>query len=563
LKRMVLVFIALSFFLLSHGNAFALNQNETLVLTLGSNQALVNGNTLELATPPVVDKDTTIVPLRFISETFGASVEWLPETREITVQHDEMLVTMQPDNTNAVVNGDAQTLQIAPSIIDGVTMVPLRFLAENMRYGVNFNPESKEIHIKQLPPPNNPPVADFTISKITVAQGETVTYQDKSFDPDGDAIMEAKWAGNEKVFFAPGVHEISLAVKDHNGDWSKPCVKTITVTEEVLMDRLTYTFLNSSRGEPMDITEFDILEMKVSEPFLTRQSRKILISNSPEKILGEGVLYQDTLSGENRLFYHHINGTNEAKKLYLVATNQGANDVKLRMEKWGAAGPADPMAVGRSAAYRYLDFDPANEKVIYVKPGEKVILNEGINNTINPGQTIHGIFDVQSFGSLQFSVVAVSSSKQLADMSSMEVLPPDGTHIRGTFSTTQRFMYTQIEGDKPERLVIADGKDDAFFYGWDKSSDSQGLHNRGNYGIVYKLSITSKQRVGVFFSPRGGVFAGAASWGNNTFYLPNQGVLQPKDGSFIGVINAGEKEYFTFIPPAGSSLPVNLMFIPF
>ncbi|MDD4614248.1 MAG: stalk domain-containing protein, partial [Caldisericia bacterium] len=55
-------------------------------LRIGSSQALVNGQTISLDTPPQILQGRTVVPLRFISEAFGANVEWVAETKEITIQ---------------------------------------------------------------------------------------------------------------------------------------------------------------------------------------------------------------------------------------------------------------------------------------------------------------------------------------------------------------------------------------------------------------------------------------------------------------------------------------------
>ena len=47
---------------------------------------------------PYIENDRTMVPLRFISETFGADVEWIPETRTIEIALEDTKITMQLDN---------------------------------------------------------------------------------------------------------------------------------------------------------------------------------------------------------------------------------------------------------------------------------------------------------------------------------------------------------------------------------------------------------------------------------------------------------------------------------
>jgi PKD repeat protein len=536
-----------------------------VTLQLGSKQAFVDGASHELNVAPRASDGVTVVPLRFIVEVFGAEAVWDAKTGEISIQHEEMEICLNPGENKALVNGKELSINGGVVVENGSTLVPLRFLAENLNYKVSFVPTSKEIHISQLPPPNRPPVADFKVQRDTVDQGETVVYEDTSYDPDGDAIVERKWEGNEKAFFKPGEYRVTLMVKDSRGAWSEPCTRVIRVTERVKMDKFTYTLHNPVLGENLDISWLKVLDLKLVDPAVSMNRDNIIISDSPETITEDGILYSDMLDGKNRLYYHHYNGSNETKRIYLLAINQGQKPVQLTVKKWGAAGPADPMTVGRVAAYRYLDFDYSKAKKFEVNPGEKVILNEGINNVFNPGQAVHGIFDIEAEDDLLFSIVAVGKQDPVDGYEALSVLPRDGKHIRGTFKMANRFVSVNIQGDEPVRVVLADGKEDLFLYGKDKTTGRYGLvtNDMGNYGVIYQVSITSRQKVAVLLNPRGGVLAGAGKWDGEAFYIPNRGILKPQvESALIGVAQPGKQHVFTFIPPAGSFLPVNLIFMP-
>ncbi len=45
-------------------------------MTLGVSKATVNGKTVSLAAPPVVQSDTALIPIRFVGETFGLQILW-------------------------------------------------------------------------------------------------------------------------------------------------------------------------------------------------------------------------------------------------------------------------------------------------------------------------------------------------------------------------------------------------------------------------------------------------------------------------------------------------------
>lgn len=563
LRRFWRNFICSMIISLIMGSVALAAETDTVLLKLDNDKAMVDGVPYRLQASPRVIEGSTMVPLRFLVEIFGARTHWESETKEITVQSNGNVIRLHAGGAKAVVNDVKIPVPAAPVIENGVTLVPLRFLAENLDHKVTFSPQRKEIFIEQsppLPPSNKKPVAEFDVVTDTVAQGETVIYKDKSYDPDGDKLVERKWTGNKRAFFEPGEHEVTLSVKDSRGAWSETYTKVIKVTSEVKMDKFEYSLHNPVPGEPLDISHIPVLSLKQVDPAVNMNRESVMISNSPEIIRENGILYSDMLEGEHRLYYHHINGSKETKKVYLLAINQGKKPVRLTVQKSGTAGPADPMAVGRAAAYRFLDYIPGESRFLELKPGEKVVINEGLSDTVTPGNTVNGIFNINAHDELKFMVVAVNDRQALENISALSVLPRDDNHIRGTFSRGNRFLSVYLTGNEPARLVVADGQDDSFLYGKDEKLVSK---NKGNYGLIYRIRITAQNRVGVLFSPRGGVFAGAGEWDRKAFYLPNKGVLQPKEGAMIGVIEPGQEKVLEFIPPAGSYLPVNLIFIPF
>ena len=551
---------------LSPALAAAFTQAATVTLSIGEARAQVGGIQYELDTAPRVINGVTMVPMRFIAEALGANVAWQEGGEEITVQLGDKLIRLQPGAEHAVLDDAEQVLPAAPITENDVTLVPLRFVAENLNCQVQYLPVTGDIYIDHLPPPNRPPVAAFTVAKDTVDQGETVIYEDQSYDPDGDEITELNWDGLAQAFFEPGEYPVTLTVKDRHGSWSEPFTKVITVTEQVKMDKFTYSLHNPVPGEPLAIAHLPVLTYKKVDPAVNMSREKIIISNSPETIREDGILYSDVASGDNRIYYHHLNGSDETKTIYLLAVNQGNKPVRLSVKKWGAAGPSDPMAVGRIAAYNYLDFDPFKSHAHELQPGEVIVFNEGMNNIVPPGQTVHGIFDIRAERELLFAVVAAGAPYTVEELSKLPVLPRDGVHMRGTFNLAQRYMSAVIKGDEPVSLVIADGKEDLYLHGKDFSSSELGLvtKDKGNYGLVYKIRIKSEQRVGVILNPRGGIFVGAGKWDKDAFYIPNRGILKPQtEGALIGVVEPGREKIFTFIPPAGSFLPVRLVLLPF
>ncbi len=96
---------------------------------------------------PCIANGRTLVPVRAITEFLGSSVSWDNETREITISKDDTVITMTIGSTTAYVNGEAVELDEAPTIKNGRTLVPVRFIAESFNLSVDWDENSKSVII--------------------------------------------------------------------------------------------------------------------------------------------------------------------------------------------------------------------------------------------------------------------------------------------------------------------------------------------------------------------------------------------------------------------------------
>ncbi|HHW39949.1 MAG TPA: hypothetical protein GXX19_02145 [Syntrophomonadaceae bacterium] len=90
---------------------------------------------------PVNVNGRVLVPIRFIAESpaFGAVVTFEQSTCKVTVTRGSQTVVFQPDSRNVYVNGKLFTLDVAPILKSGRTLVPLRFLSETFGATVNWD----------------------------------------------------------------------------------------------------------------------------------------------------------------------------------------------------------------------------------------------------------------------------------------------------------------------------------------------------------------------------------------------------------------------------------------
>ncbi|SCY77315.1 leucine-rich repeat protein [Alkaliphilus peptidifermentans] len=90
----------------------------------------------------------TLVPIRFISEALGAEVIWLPETRQVLIKDGEKEILLTIGSKEVLVNGEAIIIDCEAAILPpGRTYAPLRFICEALGATVEYDPETREISI--------------------------------------------------------------------------------------------------------------------------------------------------------------------------------------------------------------------------------------------------------------------------------------------------------------------------------------------------------------------------------------------------------------------------------
>ena len=109
----------------------------SIVLFVGSANALVNGNktlidtTNDKVIATIVD-GRTLVPVRFIAENFGAEVLWDDATRTVTLTLKDKTVKIVLDKAEIDINGEITAIDVPAQSIEGRTMLPLRAFVENV-----------------------------------------------------------------------------------------------------------------------------------------------------------------------------------------------------------------------------------------------------------------------------------------------------------------------------------------------------------------------------------------------------------------------------------------------
>lgn len=149
MKKLISIITVLSVILMMFTGitAFADEGDVEITFCVGDSALMINGVAHTVEKPYVVGEGVTLVPVRVITEAFGAKVNWDNPTRSVTLEYPDVNIYLQIDNPVAEVNGKAETLLAPPELTNASTMVPLRFISETFGAEVSYEPETEKITV--------------------------------------------------------------------------------------------------------------------------------------------------------------------------------------------------------------------------------------------------------------------------------------------------------------------------------------------------------------------------------------------------------------------------------
>jgi exopolysaccharide biosynthesis protein len=120
----------------------------TVNLTVNKKTVSVNGKSMTLEQAPVIEKGNTLIPIRFVTDALGGTVRWDDKERKVTVIRGDKMVDLWIDNPDVIVNGQRITAEVAPKIMNNLTVVPLRILSENLGWKVTWDGKTQQITLQ-------------------------------------------------------------------------------------------------------------------------------------------------------------------------------------------------------------------------------------------------------------------------------------------------------------------------------------------------------------------------------------------------------------------------------
>ncbi len=655
-------------------------KQKQMILQLDSTLAWIDGEEYTLTARPKVIEDRTYLPLRFMGDMLlEAGVSWDALAKKVTITKDGRRVEVSIGKKEAYINGDQTEIENPPIIIDSMTYLPLRTIAEIFDIQTDYDQSTRQISLLKVqdgsyePPVRRPAIAQFSFVQDEYTAGQIVRAINESFHENNLPITDTLWMINfdetktnkklENMFSKPGAgnYLVSLKVEAGKGNWSewvtkeitikpnqKPLVTTlradkdsyaggermdftytydnepwenikasrwtyrqvgevvskavvekpqhifhqgqyvvtlqlqddygnwsdteeliVNITGESLQKELDYRFTKGQSGDIIDnFDNFNYLSYRtVSAHETILKDGTLFLSNSPENVKSNGILYRDTVGGAGRILLHHHNSFTEEenavepKKVVLVAENTTDEPVSFSISNRSEKGPStDILFIGQQVLYDYLKGSPV--QTYSLKPGEKAFIYDSASKKWDKGQVVSVQMDFNVEGTVALTTAVLGRDAKIDDIQYLPELDKDA-HPRGTFDKTDIYHKIHVDNSEPTKLVLGAGAEE-WVNGYDAITGEM-AQNRGNFAVNYKIEITATEDTGIMLNPRAGLFRGALKWDNEEpFFAPSKGYFMGHNskGVMLGVVKAGETRTLEYSLPNGSASPVLLVFMP-
>ncbi|WP_458396877.1 stalk domain-containing protein [Anaerotignum sp.] len=118
-----------------------------IILTIDSVIAWVFDEYVTNDVAPEIKNDRTMLPIRFVVEALGGTVTWDEATQTVSIVKDDITIEIYINQSFALVNGEPVQLDAPAYIANDRTYLPLRFVAENLGATVEWNAVDRTVTI--------------------------------------------------------------------------------------------------------------------------------------------------------------------------------------------------------------------------------------------------------------------------------------------------------------------------------------------------------------------------------------------------------------------------------
>lgn len=581
---MMIVTIALLSF--NQSTAFA-NQSVSKDLMIEKNvTVLINGQKVTFKDPVLNKSGRLFLPMRNVYEIIGAQVQWNQQTTTASAVRNDHQVAVTVNSETATVNGKKVTVNVPPFLYKDTTYVPIRFLSENLGGSVQWNQQTRTVGISLKDGQTNPPTADEPYylhlnNKRIVMDHPILTKQGRTYIPaqylyENLENAKGKWLSSDQfelqlfgliVVFTNGSNVIQINDEMvvtaeqpfiQSDNMYVPIKFIVNTVDEggnlhYLSDkREMYIYLYQSMFTSKFLEKsFGTTPVPQSIPHAQLTgTRSLLVSDNPETLTTSDVPHSTaTLAAQNvvtknalnehRIFSWHYNTLDKDIMLGITLEN---NSTTTTLQVTHSKG------VFRKSSHSWFNYDiglpiadqimnntlqPAESEGITIAPGEtKMIQSYELLNSYIIG-FLHD-FDIQSVGEGENNyTIRTVIAKNKEDLTTIHTDPvainASAAHPRGVWPSSSiigEFPTYQI-GSQEVGYSISNGKTDHLLTNENSLAQVNGsIGNSGHFGINYIVKIPIANATGqaknvkIKLSGRGGLYSGAIQYNGQIHLIP-------------------------------------------
>ena len=206
MKKIIITTIIMAIMATLIGGVLMVNANADVSVTVDGNKVVFPD-----AKPFIDENGRTLIPVRFVTEDLGATVEWNAQDREVYITKDGVNIMIRIGQEMILVNGRTKAMDTKAIIKEDRTYVPIRYVAEELGATVGWDASTRTVIIttvKDVEPtptpvkkPSATPTKDPVTGWITVEENLTWVEYSMSIRWNSDnELLNKRYDAAEKMF---------------------------------------------------------------------------------------------------------------------------------------------------------------------------------------------------------------------------------------------------------------------------------------------------------------------------------------------------------------------------
>jgi len=125
----------------------ATNGQQNISFVVGQGSYTVDQNVYSMDGAPLISNGRTLVPVRYLADALGAQTAWNAASQQITITKGGTILALVIGSTAISTNGTVSQMDVAPVVENGRTYLPARYIAEAFNDTVSWDTATKTVSI--------------------------------------------------------------------------------------------------------------------------------------------------------------------------------------------------------------------------------------------------------------------------------------------------------------------------------------------------------------------------------------------------------------------------------